>query len=98
MANTVIDHQQTAQPPTDEASTIATRPSLLLVALAVASLVVCVASFATRQIDVGVGAASVSLLAAGASLACRSAEVRRVRQVHRDRHSAHRVYARSVVN
>jgi hypothetical protein len=91
MANTVIDHQQIAQPLIGEASTIAKRPGLLLVALAVASLVVCVASFAARQIDVGVGAASVSLLAAGASLACRSAEVRQARQVQRDRCSAHSV-------
>ena len=98
MANTVFDHQQIAQPLTDEASTIARRPGLLLVALAVASLLVCVASFATRQIDVGVGAASVSLLAAGASLACRSAEVRRARQVQREWYGAHRVDAHSVAN
>jgi hypothetical protein len=98
MAHTVIDHQHIAQPLTGEASTTAKRPSLLLVALAVASLVVCVASFATRQIDVGVGAASVSLLAAGASLACRSAEVRQVRQIQRDRYSAHSVGAQSVVH
>jgi hypothetical protein len=88
MAHTVIDHQHIAQPLTGEASTAAKRPGLLLVALAVASFVVCVASFATRQIDVGVGAASVSLLAAGASLACRSAEVRRVHQIQRDRYSS----------
>jgi hypothetical protein len=91
MANTVIDHQHIAQPLTGDDLTTARRPGLLLVALAVAALGVCVASFAVRQIDVGVGAASVSLLAAGASLACRSAEVRRVRQVQRDWNSAHRV-------
>jgi hypothetical protein len=50
--------------------------------------VFCVVSFAMRQIDVGVGAASVSLLTIGASLACRSAEVRRARQVQRDWESA----------
>jgi hypothetical protein len=91
MANTVVDHQHIAQPPSGEASITAKRPGLLLVAMAVASLLVCVASFAARQIDVGVGAASVSLLAAGASLACRSAEVRRVRQVQRDCDSAQHV-------
>ena len=91
MANTVIDPQHIAQPLTGEAVTTAKRPGLLFVALAVASLVVCVASFATRQIDVGVGAASVSLLAAGASLAYRSAEVRRIRQIQRDWNSAHSV-------
>jgi hypothetical protein len=89
MANTVIDHQHVAQPLTGKAVTTASRPGLLLVALAIASLMVCVASFATRQIDVGVGAASVSLLAAGASLAYRSAEVRRIRQIQRDWSSAH---------
>ena len=62
----------------------AKRPGLLLVAMAIASFVVCVASFASRQIDLGVGAASVSLLAAGASLAWRSAEARRVRQIQRE--------------
>jgi hypothetical protein len=98
MAHTVIDHQHIAQPLTREASTVAKRPGLLLVALAVASLVVCVASFAVRQIDVGVGAASVSLLAAGASLACRSAEVRRVRQVQRDWYSAQGVGAQGLVD
>ncbi len=98
MANTVIHHQQIAQPLTGGASAIAKRPGLLLVALTVASLVVCVASFAARQIDVGVGAASVSLLAAGASLACRSAEVRRAHQVQREWYSGHGVDAHSVVN
>jgi peptidoglycan/LPS O-acetylase OafA/YrhL len=91
MANTVIDHQHIAQPLTGDSLTTNKRPGLLLVALAVAALVVCVASFAARQIDIGVGAASVSLLAAGASLACRSTDVRRVRQVQRDWNSARRV-------
>jgi peptidoglycan/LPS O-acetylase OafA/YrhL len=85
MANTVIDQQRPAQPRTEEAvNTAAQRSGLALVAISVAALVVCVVSFATRQIDVGVGAASISLLAAGASLAYRSAEVRRTRQVQRD--------------
>jgi hypothetical protein len=90
MAHTVIDHQNIAKSPTGEAVTSAAkRPELFLVATAVMSFVVCVVSFATRQIDVGVGAASVSLLTTGASLAYRSAEVRRVRQVQRDWESAH---------
>jgi hypothetical protein len=92
MGNTVVDHQHIAHPLTGEATTpTAKRSGLFLVAMAVASLVVCMASFAARQIDIGVGAASVSLLAAGASLAYRSAEVRRVRQVQRDWNSTHSV-------
>jgi hypothetical protein len=94
MANTVIDQRHIAHPLSGEAvSSAARRSGLLLIAMAVASLVVSVASFATRQIDVGVGAASVSLLAVGASLAYRSAEVRRVRQVQRDWARSHRVGA-----
>ncbi|WP_428338431.1 LapA family protein [Mycobacterium sp.] len=89
MVNTVIDHQHIAHPPTGRAvNTVAKRPVLLLVAMAIAAFVVCVASLVNRQIDLGVGAASVSLLAAGASLAWRSTEVRRVRQVQRDWTSA----------
>lgn len=92
MANTVTDHHPVAQPLTGAAvTTTAKRSSLLLVAVAVVAFVFCVASFGNRQIDMGVGAASVSLLAAGASLACRSAEVRRVRQVQRERDGAHSV-------
>jgi hypothetical protein len=84
MANTAIGHQH-AHPLTGQAvGTAAKRPGLLLVAMAIASFVVCVASFVNRQIDLGVGAASVSLLAAGASLAWRSAEVRRNRQIQRE--------------
>ena len=92
MAHTVFDHQHIAKPLTVEAETTAAkRPELFLVAIAVVSFVFCVVSFAMRQIDVGVGAASVSLLTTGASLSYRSAEVRRVRQVQRDSVSAHSV-------
>lgn len=99
MANTVTDQRHIARPLSGEAATSAARRSgLLLIAMAVASLVVSVVSFATRQIDVGVGAASVSLLAVGASLAYRSAEVRRVRQVQRDWASTRSASARIVVH
>ena len=91
MANTVIDHQPAAQSLTGEAvNTAANRLGLVLVAIAVVSVVASVGSFVTRQIDAGVGAASTSLLAAGASLAYRSAELRRVRQVQRDCPKFHR--------
>jgi hypothetical protein len=63
---------------------------LAFAAVAVVAFVVCLASFAVRQVDVGIGAASVALLAAGAALAWLAMEARRVRQVQRDWSSAHR--------
>jgi len=86
----VIDDQPTAQPLTGEAVNTANRLGLVLAAMAVVSFVASVGNFATRQIDAGVSAASMSLLAAGASLAYRSAELRRVRQVQRDGDKTHR--------
>jgi len=59
-------------------------------ALAAAAFVVCLASFAIRQVNVGIDAAIVALLAAGAALAWLTMEARRVRQVERDWSSAHR--------
>ena len=88
MPDTFIDQHRPAQPLTEEKAGAARRPGLVLVAIAVVSFVVGGASFATRHIDAGVSAASISLLAAGASLAYRSAELRRVRQVQRDWDSA----------
>ena len=85
MAHTVIDQQRPAQPlTTEKVDSAGSGAVLALVAVTVMSLVVCVVSFATRHIDAGVSAASICLLAAGASLAYRSAEVRRVRQRQRD--------------
>jgi hypothetical protein len=87
MAPTVIDQQRPAQRLTDnEEDSAGTRTALVLVAITVISLVVSVAGLATRHIDAGISAASMSLLAAGASLAYRSTEVRRVRQRQRDGH------------
>jgi hypothetical protein len=57
---------------------------------AVVAFVVCLASFAMRQVDVGIGAAIVALLAAGAALAWLTMEARRVRQVQREQSSARR--------
>jgi|GEM_PF-3069176 len=93
MAQT-IDQQRPAQPLTNKnQDPAATRSASVLLAITVVSVVVCVVSFAARQIDVGVSAASISLLAAGASLAYRSAEARRVRQLQRDGDSALRTVA-----
>jgi membrane associated rhomboid family serine protease len=59
-------------------------PGLVFVAVAVVAFVICLASFAVRQVGVGVGAAIVALLGAGAALAWLTMEGRRVRQVQRD--------------
>jgi hypothetical protein len=59
-------------------------PGLVLVATSVVAFVVCVASFAIRQVDVGVGAAIVALSTAGAALAWLAMEARRVRHVQRE--------------
>ena len=83
MAPTVIDQQRPALRLTDnQEDSAGTRTALVLVAITVISLVVSVAGLATRHIDAGISAASMSLLAAGASLAYRSTEVRRVRNVN----------------
>jgi hypothetical protein len=85
MAHTVIDQPHPAQPlATEKVNSAATSVVPALVAITVVSLVVCVVSFTTRHIDAGVSAASLCLLAAGASLAYRSADVRRLRQRQRD--------------
>jgi membrane associated rhomboid family serine protease len=65
-------------------------PGLIFVAAAVVAFVICVASFAVRQVSVGVGAAIVALLAAGAALAWLTMEGRRVRQLQREWSRTHR--------
>jgi hypothetical protein len=85
-----VDHHSTTPPRAGEMmKNSATTSGLVFVAVSVVSFVVCLASFAIRQIDVGVGAASVTLLAAGASLAWRASDERRARQVQRDWDSTH---------
>jgi hypothetical protein len=98
MGGTAIEavdhHSTTAQQPAGEMTKSSDTISVLwFVAISVVSFVVCLASFAIRQIDVGVGAASVTLLAAGASMAWRATEARRVRQHQRDCDRAHHVVA-----
>jgi hypothetical protein len=85
-----VDHHSSTQSQAGEMiKNSAATSGLVFVAVSVASFVVCLASFAIRQIDVGVGAASVTLLAAGASLAWRASDERRARQVQRDWDSTH---------
>jgi protein-S-isoprenylcysteine O-methyltransferase Ste14 len=90
-ASDPIDHQRTTQPLAGETmKNTAKVPGLAFVALAVVAFVVCLASFAVRQVNVGIGAAIVALLAAGAALAWLAMEARRVRQVQREWSSVHR--------
>jgi len=90
-ASDPVDHHRTTQPLAGETmKNTAKTPGLVLVAVAVVSFVVCLASFAIRQVGVGVGAAIVALLTAGAALAWLAMEARRVRQVEREWDKAHR--------
>jgi len=90
-ASDPIDHHRTTQPPAGETSkNTAKAPGLVFVAAAALAFVICLASFAVRQVSVGVGAAIVALLAAGAALASLTMEGRRVRQVQREWSRAHR--------
>lgn len=90
-ASDPVDHHRTTQPLAGETMTnTAKTPGLVLVGLAVVAFVVCLASFAMRQVNVGIGAAIVTLLAAGAALAWLTMEARRVRDVDREWSSTHR--------
>ena len=85
-----IDHHRTTQPLAGETMKNTAKTSgLVLVAVAVVAFVICLVGFAVRQVGVGVGAAIVTLLAAGAALAWLAMEARRVRQVQREWDSTH---------
>jgi protein-S-isoprenylcysteine O-methyltransferase Ste14 len=80
-----IDHHRTEQPlPAETMKSTAKTPGLVFLVVAAVAFVICLASFAVRQVSVGVGAAIVALLAAGAALAWLTMEGRRVRQVERE--------------
>src|ERR1700734_4522641 len=84
-ASDPIDHHRTTQPRAGETmKNTANTPGLVFCAVAVVAFVICLASFAVRQVSVGVGAAIVALLAAGAALAWLTMDGRRVRQVGRE--------------
>ena len=90
-SNDPVDHHRTTQPLAGETmKNTAKMPGLLLVAIAVVAFVVCLASFAERAVGVGIGAAIVMLLTAGAALAWLTMEARRVREVQRDWSRSHR--------
>ncbi|OBK36461.1 hypothetical protein A5658_00770 [Mycobacterium sp. 1245111.1] len=90
-SNDPVDHHRTAQPLAGETmKNTAKMPGLVLVAIAVVAFVVCLASFAEHAVGVGIGAAIVTLLTAGAGLAWLTMEARRVREVQRDWSRTHR--------
>ena len=79
------DHHRMTQPLAGETmKNTAKTPGLVFLAVAAAAFVICLASCAVRQVSVGLGAAIVALLAAGAALAWLTMEGRRVRQVQRE--------------
>jgi len=85
-----VDHHRTTRPLAGETmKNTAKTPGPVLVAVAVVAFVICLASFAIRQVDVGVGASIVTLLSAGAALAWLAMEARRVRHVQREWNNAH---------
>ena len=86
-----IDHHRTTRSRAGESIKSGLKsPALLLFAVGAVAFVVCLASFAERQVGVGVGGAIVALLAAGAGFAWLGMESRRIRQVQREWKSSHR--------
>jgi Flp pilus assembly protein TadB len=86
-----IDHHRTTDPRAGESMKSGVKtPGLLLLAVGVVAIVVGLASFAERQVTVGICAIAVALLATGAGLAWLGMESRRVRQVQREWKSSHR--------
>jgi hypothetical protein len=86
-----IDHHRTTQPRAGESMKSGVKtPALLLFAVGVVVFVVCLASFAERQVGVGVGGAIVALLATGAGFAWLGMESRRIRQVQQEWKGSHR--------
>ena len=84
-ASDPIDHHRTTQPLAGETmKNTAKTPGLVFLAVAAAAFVICLPSFAVRQVSVGLGAAIVALLTAGAALAWLTMEGRRVRQMQRE--------------
>jgi hypothetical protein len=80
-----VDHYRTTRPLAGETTkNTAKAVSLIFVAVTLVAFVACLASFALRQVGIGLGAAIVGLLAAGAALAWSTMEGRRLRQVQRE--------------
>jgi hypothetical protein len=85
-----IDHHRTTEPRAGESMKNAVKtPGFVLLAAGLVAFVVCLASFAQKQIGIGVGAVAVALLASGAGFAWLGMESRRIRQAQRDWKTAH---------
>ena len=86
-----IDHHRTTRARAGESMRSGAKtPGLLLLAVGVVAIVVCLASFAQRQVAVGIDAIAVALLATGACFAWLGMESRRIRQVEREWRDSHR--------
>lgn len=86
-----IAHHRTTDPRAGESMKSGLKtPGLILLAVGAVATVVCLASFAGRQVTVGIGSIAVALLAIGAGFAWLGMESRRVRQVQREWQSSHR--------
>lgn len=85
-ADDPVDRNRTTRPRTGEAiKDTAKTPGIVLLGAGVVAFAICLASFALRQIGLGVAAVAVALLAAGAGLAWLAMERRRLRAVERER-------------
>ena len=79
-----VDHLRTTRQRAGEGmKDTAKLPGIVLLAVGVVAFVICLASFALRQVGVGVAAIVVALLAAGAGLGWLAMERRRLRAVQR---------------
>lgn len=65
-------------------------PGLIMLAVGMVAIAVCLASFAWRQVTVGIASIAVALLAIGAGFAWLGMESRRVRHLQREWQSSHR--------
>jgi hypothetical protein len=85
-----VDHDRTTRRLADESVQNAERTlGLVAVAAAVLAFVICVTNFALGEVDAGVAAAIVGLLASGASLDWLAMDRRRMRQAEREWFTRH---------
>jgi hypothetical protein len=85
-----VDHGRTTRRDAGESVHNAVKmPGLVVVGAAVLAFVVCVTNFALGEVDAGIDAAIVGLLAFGAGLDWLAMDRRRIRQAERDWLSGH---------
>jgi Flp pilus assembly protein TadB len=86
----LVDHGRRSRRYADESGQNAERKSgLVVVAAAVLAFVVCVTNFAFGEVNVGIDAAIVGLLALGAGLDWLAMDRRRMRQAERESINGH---------